>query len=105
MSSSKSIGAFFEDKWALYQKMIRGNVLCHGEMFAALDHLLLDRFGSKPFTFADFGCGDGSAVLETLRNKSVSHYTGVDAASDLIAAAAGTLADLNCPKRLICQDL
>jgi len=105
MSNFKSVGVFFEDKWHLYQRVIRGNVLCHGEMFATLDHLLAERFGNSPFSFVDFGCGDASAVLDTLRNKPISHYTGVDAASDLIATAAKKLAPLDCQKTLICQDM
>jgi len=104
-NNPEAIGVFFEDKWHLYQRVIRGNVLCHGEMFATLDHLLTERFGNRPFSFVDFGCGDGSAVLDTLINKPISHYTGVDAAPDLIAAAAGKLAPLDCKKALICQDI
>jgi len=104
-NSSEKIGLFFEDKWHLYQQVIRGNVLCHGEMFATLDRLLAERFSNRLFRFVDFGCGDGSAVLETLRNKPITHYTGVDAAPDLIAAAAQKLAPLNCQKTLICQDM
>lgn len=102
---SKAIGNFFERQWDLYQRAIRANVLCHGEMFAALDRLLTERFGDRPFSFIDFGCGDASAVFPTLLKKRVTHYTGIDAASDLIATASLILDSLNCQKTLICQDM
>ncbi len=104
-NDSRAIGAFFENKWPLYQRAIRSDVLCHGEMFAALNHQLAERFGSNPFCFADFGCGDSSAVLDTLRDKPVEHYVGVDAAPDLIAAASKTMEPLGCRKTLICRDM
>src|SRR5205814_996357 len=103
--SSAAIGAFFEDKWDLYQRAIRRDVLCHTEMLAALDRLLIERLGQRAFRFADFGCGDGSAVVDTLRNKPIAHYFGIDAAPDLIANAAKILAPLHCQKTLICQDM
>jgi SAM-dependent methyltransferase len=104
-NSSKDIAAFFQDKWPIYQRLIRGNVLCHREMLATLDEFLSDRFSKNPFSFADLGCGDGSAVVETLQNKTVAHYTGVDASADLIATASKILSPLNCEKVLICQDM
>lgn len=104
-NDSTAIGHFFADKWPLIQRAIRSNVLCHTEMFSVLDRLLVERFADRPFRFVDFGCGDASAVINTLRNKPVAHYTGVDASSDLIATAAKTLAPLNFQKSLICQDM
>jgi ubiquinone/menaquinone biosynthesis C-methylase UbiE len=102
---SKTVGAFFDDKWALYQKAIRGNVLCHEEMFGTLDRFLTEAFGQRAFSFADFGCGDSSAVLDVLRNKNLNHYIGVDAASDLIRRAEETLEPLQCKKTLLCEDM
>ncbi len=102
---SEAVRFFFDHQWHLYQQVIRGDVLCHREMFETLDRFLDDRFGKRPFRFVDFGCGDGSAVLDTLRNRPVSHYTGVDASSDLIATAALKMASLDCQKTLICQDM
>jgi SAM-dependent methyltransferase len=103
--NSESIGLFFDRKWHLYQQVIGCNVLCHSEMFATLDHLLDERFGTTPLRFVDFGCGDGSAVLDTLKNRSVSHYIGVDAAPELLTNAERILAPLNCKKTLICKDI
>jgi methyltransferase family protein len=102
---SRIIGQFFDDKWALYQKAIRGNVLCHSEMFGTVDQFLQNTFADRPFSFADFGCGDSSAVLEVLRKRNLSRYIGVDAASDLIQKASDTLSELRCEKTLVCDDM
>jgi len=102
---SKIVGQFFGDKWALYQKAIRGNVLCHEQMFGTLDRLLIQTFENRPFSFADFGCGDSSAILDVLRTKNLNHYIGVDAAEELIEKAEKTLEPLTCPKTLVCDDM
>src|ERR1043165_6364821 len=99
---SKIVGQFFGDKWALYQKAIRGNVLCHEQMLGKLDELLQKVFGDRPFSFANFGCGDSSAVLDVLRKKNLTKYIGVDAAAELIQKAASTLEPLRCEKTLVC---
>lgn len=104
-NDSERVGAFFGDKWHLYQRAIRSNVLCHEEMFATLDRVLADRVGNSNFRFADFGCGDSSAVVDVLRNKPVARYIGVDAAPDLISTAEKTLEVLDCEKTLICRDM
>ena len=104
-NDTSAIGAFFGDKWPLYLRAIQSDVLCHAEMFTVLDRFLMTRFDGRPFRFVDFGCGDASAVLKTLLEKNVTHYTGVDASSDLLAAAAGMLAPLKCQKTLICNNM
>lgn len=101
----EAIGAFFGAKWHLYQKAIRKNVLCHDDMFAALDRFLIKHFDLRSINFVDFGCGDASAILHTLTSRNVARYTGVDASSELLVSAGKTLAALKCPKELICQDM
>jgi SAM-dependent methyltransferase len=103
--NSQIIGDFFDRQWNLYQRAIQANILCHDEMFRTLDSFLTSHFGYRPFRFADLGCGDASAVLNTLRNKAVAHYIGVDAAEDLIAKASHTLQPLPCEKTLICGNM
>jgi SAM-dependent methyltransferase len=105
MNNSTSTSSFFDKQWDLYQRAIGNGVLCHKEVFAALDHFLAERFGNVPISFVDFGCGDGSAVLPTLQTKEISHYIGVDAASEVIAGAENTLKRLDCQKTLICKDM
>jgi SAM-dependent methyltransferase len=104
-NDTSAIGAFFGDKWPLYQRAIQSDVLCHADMFGILDRLLSTRFNGNPFRFVDFGCGDASAVLKMLQTKNVTHYTGVDASSDLLASAARNLAPLKCQKTLICNNM
>src|SRR5687768_6491699 len=103
--NSKVIGDLFDRQWSLYQRAIRSNILCHDEMFATLDSFLSKHFRDRLFCFADLGCGDASAVLNTLRNTSIAHYIGVDAAEDLIAKASLTLQSLRCEKTLICGNM
>ena len=100
-----AVAAFFDKQWDLYQRAIRAGVLCHSEMFATLNQFLRSRFANQPFRFVDFGCGDGSAVLDTLVATPVRHYIGVDAASNVIVNAEKTLESLKCEKTLICQDM
>jgi len=101
----KAIGDFFGRDWELVQRIIRAGVLSHNEMFGELDRVLTEFFPTVAFSFADFGCGDGTAVLSTLQTKKLKHYTGVDAASELITAAKNALTPLHCEKTLICQDM
>src|SRR5687768_2334589 len=100
--NSKVIGDLFDRQWSLYQRAIRANILCHDEMFAMLSSFLASHFHDRPFRFADLGCGDATAVLKTLRNTSIAHYIGVDAAEELIGKASLTLQPLRCEKTLIC---
>jgi cyclopropane fatty-acyl-phospholipid synthase-like methyltransferase len=74
-------------------------------MFGTVDRFLNNAFGDRPFSFADFGCGDSSAALEVLRLKNVTHYIGVDAAADLVEKASKTLESLQCEKTLLCADM
>ena len=103
--NSKSIGLFFDRKWHLYQQVIRANVLCHTEMFDTLDRFLDQHYAKTPIRFVDFGCGDGSAVFDTLTNRSLSHYIGVDAAQEVLTRAEGILSPLDCKKTLLCKDI
>lgn len=105
MNRPQSVGDFFGKKWHLYQTAIRREVLCHTEMLSALSSVLADQFGDRTFSFADFGCGDGTAVLQTLKKCGVSSYVGVDAAPQLIDKARENLEILHCEKRLICGDM
>jgi SAM-dependent methyltransferase len=104
-NESGSVSAFFDKQWDLYQRAVRNGVLCHAEMFATLDRFLAETFGNRPFSFVDFGCGDGSAALTTLKTKHLSHYIGVDAASEVIAGAVNTLKSLDCQKTLIAKNM
>ena len=102
---ARIVGDFFDRQWNLYQRAIRANILCHDVMYASLDSFLNKHFADRPFRFADFGCGDSSAVLSTLQNRAVQHYIGVDAAADLIEKAQNTLKSLPCEKSLFCEDM
>jgi SAM-dependent methyltransferase len=99
------IGEIFDRQWSLYQRAIRANILCHREMFATLDAFLSQHFSDRPFRFADLGCGDSSAVLNTLRHKPITHYIGVDLAEDLIAKSALTLQALPCEKTFLNENM
>jgi len=74
-------------------------------MFATLDRFLAERFDDRTFKFADLGCGDATAVVDTLGGKSISHYIGVDAGAELIEAARTTLASIDCQKTFLCGDM
>ncbi len=104
-AKNSEVSEYFNKNWELYQQSVESNLLYHHEMFSALDKFLSDHFKSTPFSLADLGCGDGSAVKNTLINKSLSHYIGVDSASDLIASAPDIMVELNCEKRFLCENM
>lgn len=99
------VSEYFNNNWELYQQSVESNLLYHNEMFSALDKFLSDHFKNTPFSIADLGCGDGSAIRDILTNKSLTRYIGIDSASGLIDSAPHIMAKLNCEKRFLCENM
>lgn len=81
----------FEAQWAIYQKLVDSNVLCHVEVGNLLHEALSERF-RRPFSFLDIACGDASLAKSALADTGVRHYHGIDLAAPAITLAAANLA-------------
>jgi hypothetical protein len=104
-NNTKRVATCFADGWDAYLEVVRRDVLFHAEMFETLDVILSKRFEDMPFSLADFGCGDSSAVAPLLQKHQVTRYIGVDAALELIERATIVLAETPCMKELIAADM
>lgn len=104
-NNSQRVGAHFDSDWSLYQQSIHNNMLYHQEMFAALKNFLNTHFENTPFTLADLGCGDGSAIVNTLLTTRIKKYIGVDTAPTLMTDASKVLANLHCEKEFFGEDM
>lgn len=66
----------------------------HREIAADLQQLLRARFGGKPFSFFDLGCGDAATLAPVLAGLALRRYKGVDLSQTALALAAKNLAAL-----------
>ncbi len=98
------VGSYFNANWEDYTKSVRSNILCHEKMFSMLATFLSKNFANG-FSMIDCGCGDGSAILQTLLKQPVKRYMGIDAAHDLMVSAHDVMANLPCEKHFICDDM
>lgn len=94
-AADASTVAMFQDNWAIYQKSVENNYLCHAEAYAALRQQLVAR-GPAPFRFLDIACGDATASVAALRGLPVGHYRGLDFSSQALQLAAAALRELGC---------
>lgn len=104
----KHVGDYFNTSWSECQKSVKADILSHNKMFGTLDQFLKSYFAdraNRPCVLADLGCGDGSAIRDTLLDKPISKYIGVDMAESLLAEADKILADLKGSKAFICEDM
>jgi ubiquinone/menaquinone biosynthesis C-methylase UbiE len=90
------IKTFFNEQWALYQKVMFNNYMCHREAYAALHTFLLNR--KKPFEFVDLGCGDAVYSARALKDTGVRSYEAIDLADVALDEARKNMAPVPCPK-------
>ncbi|MCW5589822.1 MAG: class I SAM-dependent methyltransferase [Legionellales bacterium] len=105
MTHSHDVGRFFDAEWNTYREIVANNALWHDDMFAMLKTCLQQAYADKPFTLVDLGCGDGSAIVESLVNSPIQRYIGVDAAAETLQKADDILAKLTCDKQFLCGDM
>ena len=85
-AESSPLGGFFVRQWNVYERMVRANLLCHVELFAALREELL---GISPnFSILDLGCGDASSLAKALTGIRVSKCVAIDVAGGPLLLAA-----------------
>lgn len=97
--------AHFNENWQRYQSAVKNNTLYHREMIAALEQFLSATMVDRAFSFVDVGCGDSSTVAPVLPKHSITHYIGIDGAKDVLKLAANSLANLECEKEFIADNM
>lgn len=104
-NETNSASTYFNAHWQRYQNTIKSNTLYHREMLLTLQQFLSEHMGNHGFSFVDVGCGDSSTVAPILADTSIAHYIGIDAAKDVLKMAASSLANVQCEKEFITDDM
>lgn len=102
--SEPSPASFF-DTWNTYHKVVAGDYMFHSEIGAELKSLLRAKFGSRPFTMLDLGCGDAAPLVPSLEGLPLKRYQGVDLSEAALALAKENLKALPCPVELAHKDI
>jgi SAM-dependent methyltransferase len=95
----------FREHWRLYRKLIDHNYMFHKELAAEARAFLKDRFGSRPLSVLDLGCGDCGEAGNLFRDCTLDRYVGYDLSRPALDLARDNLAALGCEARLACLDL
>lgn len=101
----KEVAEYFNKNWQQYKKYVDQNRLCHQEMFAALNQFLHEHMPKRAISFVDVGCGDGSSIAPVLMEHSLKKYIGIDIAEQVMQMAPIHLAQLNCEKQFIAENM
>lgn len=99
-----SAGNFF-DEWSIYDQILTHNYMYHDEIFEDVRRFLAERYGNRPFSILDLGCGSARHLAQALEGRSVSGYLGYDLSDAALAHAERNLSFLDCPVELRCGDL
>lgn len=91
--------------WDTYAKVVAGNYMFHREIGAGVKKALLERFGDRPFSVLDLGCGDAATFAPLLEGFALKSYRGVDLSEAALAIAARNLGRLSCPVELTQADM
>jgi SAM-dependent methyltransferase len=95
----------FFDAWSIYDEVLERNYMFHAEMFAEVRRIIAQRFGQRPFSALDLGCGSARHIARALHGTAIQRYVGLDLSSAALAHAAANLASLNCQTQLRQADL
>jgi len=101
MQDVAAVGSFFNEQWALYEKIARCDYLWHRAFYARLREHLAGR--TEPFGVLELGCGDARFTLGLLTGLPLAWYRGVDLSQEALELVH--LEDLGCPVQLICGSL
>ena len=104
MDRVDTIKGFF-DLWAIYDLVLDRDYMAHRELYAAVARALAERFGNRPFSVLELGCGSGRHLAPVLAGLDVKLYEGHDLSPVALAEARKNFAVLRCPTRLFEGDL
>lgn len=97
--------AVFCDTWSIYDRLLDHNSMFHNELFDDIEEILTHRFGARPFSILELGCGSARHTAVALADRCVSRYVGYDLSEIALAHARENLARLGCPLDLRLGDL
>ena len=95
--------SYFLTGWQIYRKVLDLDYMGHSEVCGALREGL--SAAAPGFAFLDIACGDAAVSARALAGSGVGSYAGIDISRPALDIAARELAGLDCPVRLIEQDL
>jgi len=102
---SKEIVRQFFDEWSIYDQVLDHNYMFHDEIYRDVQRVLADRYGNRPFTLLDLGCGSARHLRRALEGRSVGRYLGYDLSVAALSGAARNLLNLGCTVELNQGDL
>lgn len=93
---------FFDENWAMYQRVLDNNCMFHRELYASLSvYLTKQGFNGS---FLDLGCGDSRYIVKTLAPLSIECYVGVDSSSYALGIAAKHAEKVGVSANFVCDD-
>lgn len=101
MQDVAAVGSFFNEQWALYEKLVKCDYLWHRAFYARLHEHLARR--TEPFGVLELGCGDARFSKPLLTGLPVAWYRGVDLAQEALDLVH--MEELGFPVQLICGSL
>jgi SAM-dependent methyltransferase len=96
--------AEFFQVWDTYAKVVAANYMFHREIGDGVKAALQARFGDRPFSILDLGCGDAATFAPLLEGFNIKSYRGADLSEAALELARRNLARLSGPVELLQTD-
>jgi SAM-dependent methyltransferase len=101
---SLTAGNFF-DEWSIYDEILAHNYMYHDEIYVHIQRFFAQRFGDRPFSILDLGCGSARHLATSLAGRAISRYVGYDLSRVALDHARQNLAGIKGQLSLHCGDL
>jgi class 3 adenylate cyclase len=62
----------FVNAWDLYKRVVDADLMFHREIGEELRQVLREKFGGRPFSILDLGCGDAANLAPRLEGLTVT---------------------------------
>ncbi len=104
-SAGKTAASRFFEESRIYDQILAHNSMHHDDIFRDLEKFFADRYGARPLSILDLGCGSAQHLAQALKGRWVASYVGYDLAETALVHASRNLAELGCPVDLRLGDL
>ena len=95
----------FFDEWSIYNQILDRDYMLHDEIYRDVQRFFAERYGDRPFSLLDLGCGSARHLAQALQGRSLNRYVGFDLSDVALAHAKHNLAGLGCAIELHQGDL